>query len=186
MTDTPTTPGDSGQQSPTPVQPSPGRRRWLQAGISATPVIMTVLSGPVLAASKQCLAPSAFASMNTSPGGQWATCQGLSHGYWKTHAPWPPPYAPGNLFDTVFTGGGYPGKTLLQVLELGGGGNNPLARDIVGALLNAAAGLNPPTVMTDAVIKDMWNQYITTGHWVSGSLDWDGDEIHTWLKSTFS
>jgi hypothetical protein len=42
------------------------------------------------------------------------------------------------VFDDAF-----PGMTLLQVLELGGGGLNALGRHTVAALLNAAAGIGP-------------------------------------------
>lgn len=47
-------------------------------------------------------------------------------------------YAPGQLFSSVFDDA-FPGMTLLQVLELGGGGLNALGRHAVAAVLNGAS-----------------------------------------------
>jgi len=189
MIDSPKLPGSAGEGAAGRDSHKSSRRRFIQAGITATPVIMTVISGPVLAngVGKACESPSAFASINASPHGTPATCNGVSHGYWKTHTPWPSPFSPGDLFNSVFTAGGYPGLTLDAVLNLGGGAPyEDIARNIVGALLNTAAGLNPPSVMTIALIKDIWNQYRSTGHYVSGPIDWGHDQIDAWLQSTFT
>ncbi len=72
------------------------------------------------------------------PAGQWC-----SHGYWKQsqHFDSWVGYLPSQLFSSVFENA-FPGKTLLQVLQQGGGGLNALGRDTVGELLNTAAGLN--------------------------------------------
>ena len=91
--------------------------------------------------------------------------QGCSPGYWKqcdrssfnkqgkpqnqqhchsydetgTVPPAPPgSYQPETLFLTAFGVDAFPGQTLLQVLNLQGGGLNALGRHTVGALLNAA------------------------------------------------
>ncbi len=74
----------------------------------------------------------------SQPAGQWC-----SHGYWKQsqHFDSWVTYSPNQLFSSVFENA-FPGKTLLQVLQQGGGGLNALGRDTVGELLNTAAGLN--------------------------------------------
>ncbi|MFZ2523648.1 MAG: SipW-dependent-type signal peptide-containing protein, partial [Minisyncoccia bacterium] len=61
-----------------------------------------------------------------------------SHGYWKQsqHFDNWSGYLPTQQFSSVFENA-FPGKTLLQVLQLGGGGLNRLGRETVGALLNA-------------------------------------------------
>lgn len=69
-----------------------------------------------------------------TPGGG----QGCSPGYWKNHSAWPAPYSPGQLFSSVFANA-FPGKTMQQVLEQGGGGLKALGRQTVSALLNAAS-----------------------------------------------
>lgn len=72
--------------------------------------------------------------------------QGCTPGFWKNHtSSWPAPYTPTTLFKNVFSvplvyksslGGT---KTLLQVLQQGGGCEKALGRHGVAALLNAAA-----------------------------------------------
>ena len=71
--------------------------------------------------------------------------QGCTPGYWKAEQhwdSWPAPYLPGDLFSAYFEDA-FPGKTLLQVLQQGGGGLIALGRHTVAALLNAASsGVN--------------------------------------------
>jgi len=62
--------------------------------------------------------------------------QGLTPGYWKNHTEaWVGDHSPGCYFDEVFGVG--PHRTLLQVLQTGGGGEKALGRHAVAALLNA-------------------------------------------------
>src|SRR3989338_100334 len=68
--------------------------------------------------------------------------QGCSPGYWKQEQhfgsyPTSDGIYPNTLFLTVFGEDAFPGKSLLQVLEQGGGGLNALGRIIVSAYLNA-------------------------------------------------
>jgi hypothetical protein len=68
--------------------------------------------------------------------------EGCTPGYWKApqhHDSWTAPYTPSTLFSDVFEDA-FPGMTLLQVLNQGGGGLNALGRHTVAALLNAASG----------------------------------------------
>jgi len=67
--------------------------------------------------------------------------EGCTPGYWKqSHHfdSWPAPYLPSQQFSSVFENA-FPGLTLLQVLELQGGGLNALGRHTVAALLSAAS-----------------------------------------------
>jgi hypothetical protein len=63
-----------------------------------------------------------------------------SHGYWKTHAEsWDRTgYAPSTSFAKVFGYSPISGLTLMQALEIVGGGTNQLLRDGTAALLSAA------------------------------------------------
>jgi hypothetical protein len=78
-------------ESATP--PSADRRRWLKAGLSTTPVLMTVASRPVLAQAPG-LTPSAFMSGRAS-GPTGAECAGRSPLAWSSSDDWPSPYVPG-------------------------------------------------------------------------------------------
>lgn len=66
--------------------------------------------------------------------------EGKTPGFWKQPQHfkfWTAPYTPSTLFSSVFDNA-FPGRTLLQVLQAGGGGINALGRHTVAALLNAA------------------------------------------------
>lgn len=68
---------------------------------------------------------------------------GCTPGYWKQrhhYDSWVG-YSPDQLFSTVFSDA-FPGKTLGQVVGLGGGGLNALGRHTVAALLNASSGVD--------------------------------------------
>jgi hypothetical protein len=176
------------------ADPKGTRRRLLQGGLAAGPVLMTLFSRPVLA--QQCQSPSGFISGNASvAAGAGPICTGRTPGYWKQtqhFASWTtPPYYPttvgannATLFDTVFTPH-YPGQTLLDVLELGGGPPNDLARHVVAALLNAAAGLTP--VLTIAAVQGIWTEYITQGYFEpTAGVHWGDAQIVSYLTSTMS
>lgn len=67
--------------------------------------------------------------------------EGCTPGYWKQYQhfdSWPGAYAPDTLFADFFEDA-FPGMTLLEVLEQGGGGLKALGRHTVAALLNAAS-----------------------------------------------
>ncbi|MDI6858842.1 MAG: hypothetical protein QME71_11080, partial [Dehalococcoidia bacterium] len=67
--------------------------------------------------------------------------EGCTPGFWKNHLDaWAATgYAPGDSFEAVFGVDAFAGSpTLLEVVTLGGGGLNALARHAVAALLNAA------------------------------------------------
>lgn len=79
--------------------------------------------------------------------------QGCTPGYWKqSHHfdSWPAPYTPTTPFSDVFEDA-FPGMTLLEVLQQGGGGLKALGRHTVAALLNAAS----PGVSYDLTTQDV-------------------------------
>ena len=208
MPDPTNTPPSTESPSLGGVNPNAGRRRLLQGGLAAAPVLMTLVSRPVLA---QVQTPSAFCSGNTStPVGAALTSSGQSPGYWKQpqhFGAWPPPYYPTTgtgaghgqagfstagvaggsqptLFDSVFTPH-YPDKTLLDVLELGGGPPNDVARHAVAVLLNVAAGWTP--VITVKTVKEIWSEYITKGYFEpTAGVHWDHAQIVQYFGSTTS
>lgn len=67
--------------------------------------------------------------------------QGCTPGYWRQahhYDSWTSPYTPSTPFSAVFANA-FPGMTLGQVVQLGGGGLNALGRSAVASLLNAAS-----------------------------------------------
>lgn len=82
--------------------------------------------------------------------------QGCTPGYWRQSQhfdSWTSPYAPTTLFSDVFANA-FPGKTLGQVVALGGGGLNALGRSAVAALLNGASAGVSYDFTTQKVISD--------------------------------
>lgn len=176
------------------------RRRFLKAGVAASPVAFAIATRPARATDHLCRQPSAFGSMHASgPGKQYASCTGRTPGYWKQEqhfSAWPAPYCPvtrtglgataATLFHQAgFHGSQFTGMTLLDVLGENGnsGGYTALARHIVAALLNAASGKTP--VLSVIAVLTIWNDFVATGRYEpTAGVYWDADKIVAYLKST--
>lgn len=68
--------------------------------------------------------------------------EGCTPGYWKQDQhfdSWTSPYDPDDSFTSAGFENAFPGMTLLEVLQQGGGGLNALGRHTVAALLNTAS-----------------------------------------------
>lgn len=184
-----------------PQKTSEVRRRLLRGGVGATPVLMTLVSRPALG-QQACTSMSGFVSMPTSQHGQPKTCLGRTPGYWKQPQhfdDWRPPFYPVTMtgpgghkatkFSQFFTPSPYPSATTcLQVLDMGGGPPNDVARHIVATALNIQRGWVP--VLTLAQIQGVWKDYMNTGGGTQGFFEptagvkWFHDEIVDYLKST--
>ena len=176
---------------PQAASPDAGRRRLLQGGLAAGPVIFTLFSRPAFGLGFECKTPSGFLSGNVSQHGNPTFCTGRTPGYWKQpqhFAAWPAPYFPTTVFPsatTGFKGTQFGTKTMLQVLETGGnaGGYTALGRHITAALLNAAAGLTPVLSVTD--VRNIWNEYVLKGYFEpSAGIKWYPDQIVEYLVTT--
>ena len=95
--------------------------------------------------------------------------QGCTPGYWRQghhYDDWAMPYQPSDLFVDVFGIDAFPGLTLGDVVQLGGGGLNALGRHTVAALLNAAsADVGYPIDDALDVVLAFQNVYGTPGEW---------------------
>jgi len=93
--------------------------------------------------------------------------EGCTLGYWKNHPlSWVGTgYTPMDNFDTVFGVNAFsPDITLIQALNLGGGGLNKLARQGVAALLNASSpGVDYP--LTQAQVLMLVHDAIISGNY---------------------
>jgi hypothetical protein len=80
--------------------------------------------------------------------------EGCTPGFWRQSQHfhhWTAPYTPSMLFVDAFEENAFPGMTLHQVVNLGGGDLNALGRHSVAALLNAAS----PTVSYQYTVADV-------------------------------
>ena len=174
------------------------RRRVIQRGLAAAPLLMTLLSRPVLG-QVQCFAPSAAVSIPTSTHGATILCSGRAPGFWAdplNFSAWAAPYYPDpapagqspTLFNAVFSVSPYASTTtLLQVLALPAGGADDVARYSVAALLNAQAGWTSPLPLPVPAVVGIWSEYASTGYGyfepTAGVKRFQGD-IVLYLKST--
>lgn len=193
--------GETAADNRPPVA-SRARRRLLHGGLGATPVLLTLVSRPVLA--QQCFTPSGFVSMPTSAHGTPQTCSGRTPGYWKqtqSFPQWLPPYYPvqtgkhaPTTFNSVFgTPSPYSNTTtwldVLTTQDQGySGPPHDVARHCVASLLNIAQGWVP--VLTKTVVINIWRSYINTGGGTAGyyqptaGVKWYHDDIVNYLLST--
>ncbi|HEV2718328.1 MAG TPA: hypothetical protein VGU64_23885 [Terriglobales bacterium] len=179
--------------SPPPEErPVRGRRRVLQGGLAVAPVLMTLVSRPVLGQGT-CTSPSGYVSANASNAGH-ETCSGHPPDYWANplhFSEWPSGFHPENphvsRFNDFFTPHLQGNPTLLAVLQgQAGTGNRTtdnVARYITAALLNAAAGLTP--VLGIPTVQHMWQEYVTTGFFSPfANAHWDTNELIDYLLTT--
>ena len=190
--------------SPSGERPVLGRRRLLQGGLGAAPVLMTLVSRPVLGQGI-CQTPSGFVSANASNVGTTATCSGHTPAFWANSSnfgQWPSGFNPTNPQVTRFAGNqgvfsnspnsapfnGNP--TLVQALGFSGNSTNDVARYVSAAVLNAAKGLTP--VLTVPQVKAIWAEYGATGYGTVGYYSptagsrWSAQEIIAYLLTTMS
>jgi len=202
------TPTNTPQQPELPATQSAAersRRRVIQGGLAAAPLLMTLLSRPVLGA-VPCTTCSGFVSLPTSTPRAPILCSGhtpeywadpLNFGSWAATPYFPdtstgtPPHTP-TLFNFVFPSPQiYPSTTtLVDVLGAPVGPNDLVARYIVAALLNDAAGLAPP--LPSNVVQGIWREYATSGGGASGffeptaGVQWFQADIVRYLQSTMT
>ncbi len=165
-----------------------GRRKLLKLGAAGGAItIMSVSSRSVFASTggaciKGCTTtPSAFGSINLSRPDRNICVSGLSPGYWKQDqhfSSWPGGYYPvpvsqngqvtisATKFSSVFspTSGVLASATLLEVLspEMKVV-NDPVARSLACAFLNAATG-RTVGILTVNQVKTIWSEYANNGY----------------------
>lgn len=165
------------------------RRRLLKLGISATPIVLTLASRPVLA--WHCKPPSAYASANLSGRTQVSTPDEgtLTIAYWATNPQptkpnnnwWPSPYnAQTTQMSAVF-----PGTTGLMMDHLKTG--SQLEKYLIAALLNTKISGGASTCLTLKDIQDMY-KYGPIGTYQppdSPGIYWKPDQIITYLQNNW-
>lgn len=173
------------------------RRRFIRGAAAASPVLLSLVSRPVLGTTRFCSA-SGFMSGNLSQPQTSQGCGGFSPGYWKNHSPWPTPYVSGTQngsgggstfsggtkFHDVFAKGKYNFGTssMLKVLWTEPGS---FAFHTIAALLNAASGINGYTLTTAQVIQ-IWNQIMSVGYYqATSSLQMFEADAKAFFENTY-
>jgi hypothetical protein len=193
MSDLPNLWNDDG--APDGQRPVSARRRLLRIGAGTAPVVLTLLSRPVLGA--QCLTTSAIGSTITSLTHQASVCSGLTVSSWIASTSWPDPYKKTtkngiNGWDATFyhclttglNGTTFTGKTMLNVMNLTDDGSvRSLGRYIAAALLNARSGRTP--VLSETTVRGMWNAYLAAGYYEpTAGVHWGPSQMVAYIQST--
>ena len=169
------------------VAPVAGRRRLLRGGLAAAPVLMTLVSRPVLA--QQCTTPSGFVSANASTAGRGVTCSGHTPEYWVSHTDsWPGQgsnkYKTNDKFKKYFSPDLSGSPTLIEALAPAF--PSSVARYCVAALLNTGPPSLTP-VLSPSAVKDIWSEFATSGSFSpSSGAHWNATEIIDYLLTTMS
>lgn len=175
------------------------RRRLSQASLVAPVVLATLASKSALGAVPYNCTISGKLSSNQSSHGQPVSCKtlGKSHGFWKnTNAngdDWKfAGVEPTDLFIKVGFFNQYPNsdgtsKTMLDVLEQGGGAGGPpyeaLGREAVCAYLNAFR-FAPDFPLTGEQVVNMFNAAITPSGYIplAGAIGWDAEVVKNYFE----
>jgi len=169
---------------------SADRRRWLKAGLSTPPVLMTVASRPVLAST--CVPPSAYVSLGASAPGTHADCTGYGPDTWVGNSSWPSPYSLDSRFNTYFEPNLHGNPKFSDVLGYDNIANvsdtvHTVARYVTAALLNNASSKVPESVLRAMTIQHIWTEFAQTGSFAPTSgASWSAAEIVDYLKSTMT
>src|SRR5260370_12262697 len=102
MPDPTDTPPRAESLLPAGGDPRGSRRRLLQGALATAPVLMTLVSRPVLAQrTPLCTTPSGFVSANASTAGRGVACLGHGPAFWTNlgASGWPQPFQRTTLFD---------------------------------------------------------------------------------------
>lgn len=196
------------QQNPAlPLTNGGRRRRFLGAGVSAAPLVLTMVSQPALGAT--CFTPSRSLSRNTSvsQNGLFGECTGAeSPGNYKAQQTpgtsayhWPASVKPTDPFHPTFKMGSEQGVSKFTKRENGkwvsmsfGEALNINAPGqvhfhLIGAYLNKLGGngaIIPDVAITVDGILKIWSEYITKGFYApTTGVQWGAEQIVTYLKT---
>jgi hypothetical protein len=196
------------QQTPThPVTDGGRRRRFLGAGVSAAPLVLTMVSQPALGAT--CFTPSRSLSRNTSvsQNGYYGECTGAeSPGNYKAQQTpgtsayhWPASVKPTDPFHptfkmgtvqgvskfTKYVNGQWVSKSFGEALNIEASGQ--VHFHLIGAYLNKLGGngaVIPDVAITVEGLLNIWSEYITKGYYEpTAGVRWDAEDIKTYLVS---
>lgn len=187
---------ETATQPQAPATKASGRRRFLGAGGSAIPVVLTLASSPALATGVSCMSPSRSMSKHLSANlrPDHGFCNGQSPGnYGARTTPgsgysWPAYPLPSTPFHTVFNSGNrFSTRTLAEVLVLNDNTLDPanVAKHLIGAYLNIVRGLIPANVLTTTAVLAIYASWTSTLSYTpfAGATPWSGADIVNYLKN---
>lgn len=174
------------------------RRRLIKGGLSATPVVLTLISRPVLGFENACLSPSRMTSGNHSGFTGPISCGGSNRSHYASllKATGQPPRWANDSFEDIFgiayetQSNGVPdqiGRVFLD--SYAGNDKNPnsiggFASYIIAAYLNALGNVGSvSSVLTSAQVVAIWNDVIGTGQYCPQiNMCWNATGVVDYLR----
>lgn len=166
------------------------RRLVLRGGLGAAPVLLSLVSAPVGAAT--CTTASAFASLQPSGTRSTTSCGGRSPSEWSSTSPSQWPVSQGAMFGSVFSPALNPDMKIKDLFALSDSAATLLqrvAKHCAAAYLNATTSpaLVPSTILNAALAKSIWNSFALTGGYdPAPGLHWDATKIIAWISTTYA
>jgi hypothetical protein len=165
-----------------PSRPVPGRRRLLTGGLSATGVVLTLASRPVLG-QMTCQTPSAHGSVNASQEArQVVPADPLSIAAWISADPWPGSLVKNDVrFKDKFPGG--VDRRMIRLL-IQPAGQYDLEKLFIASYLNIIT--TPPRIpsscLSESELLQMWGAVKSGGRYRPTSLNWDTEAVKLYLR----
>jgi hypothetical protein len=197
-----------GLPAPAAAKPAMSRRAMLRAGAAATPVLLTLASGPVAAAGSSCTVASSFVSAATfasrNPGQTYVQCASMGPKDWLSyhcsnenqlsHSPYRTILSQTVQLRLCDTGNhaynAMKCKDLLVNDHHGIASAGPVA--VLQNLVSLALSLDAtPSLITNggslnkAYLIGVWNNYKTTGgyHLPASGINWSETQLLTFLRA---
>jgi len=179
------------------------RRRLLRAGASATPVLMTLVSGPVSATTSGCMVASSFVSVATFKSRNptsTVNCSTYNCEHWQGMSGGSNHHQGSRCYNNPLDNkvswlmgspsgaSSYNNLLLCDVMgrTIVTSGQTGVLQHLVAMTLNCTQGGMPaPNGITQTYLKNVWSSYCATRTFsVPGAgLVWNESQIITWLRS---
>ncbi len=206
----PSSPSSEAVDPATAVAPKPAvsRRALLRAGAAATPVLLTLASGPVAAAGSSCTVASSFVSAATfasrNPGQTYVQCASMGPSDWLSYHCRSPQLLAQSPYRIILSqpvrlrlcDTGNHTYNNMQCAELMVNDNHGIASAgpvaVLQNLVSLALSLDAsPSLITNggslnkAYLIGVWNNYKTSGgyHLPASGINWSEAQLLTFLKA---
>jgi hypothetical protein len=196
------------EPTPTEAAGRVSRRRLLRAGASATPVLMTLVSGPVSATTSGCMVASSFVSVATFKSRNptstvncstyncehWQDRSGGSSHHQGSHCgnnPLDDKVCSNSWMGSPSGCSSYHNYSNLMLCDVMGqtivtSGQTGVLQHLVAMTLNCTQGGMPaPNGISQTYLKNVWSSYCATRTFAvpGAGVVWNEGQIITWLRS---
>jgi hypothetical protein len=179
------------------------RRRLLRAGAAASPVLLTLASGPVSATSTGCMVASSFVSISTFKSrnpGSTVGCASKNCEYWYGQSGGSTHVFGKNCGNSVLNGTvstllGTTSCTMsswklcdVMAKPIATSGETGVLQHLISMCLDVTASpldVTAPNGISQTYLRGMWSSYMTSGTYTVGTTGvvWNEAQIVAWLRA---